>query len=365
MERVSSSKGAGNRPLNIAMISAHGCIRAHKMAIPLIERGHHIHLIAMQLNSYWEQYRSFALCCDVEQVLESMALYVASGKIDLFHCHNEPSWFVSALKEITDIPVILDVHDSYIARSTKEEAIATRDTGKIHIRETCEERNNFQLADGLVFPGNAFRKVVSDEYGLNQPALTLPSYVPRRFYNYKARDWHGGLVYEGRVNLPSETSGAHTGFQYCDYTDVATRTKEIGMDFHLYAGRTDQKFRAHYDERAYIHKAAEYGDLIDAVSRHDWGLVGNSIATREWDVAMPNKLFEYMAAGVPVVAMNAADCAEFVESEGVGISVKGPEELGERWREHRECRKRLIKCRQSWSMNANIHKLEEFYQQFI
>ena len=104
---------------------------------------------------------------------------------------------------------------------------------------------------------------------------------------------------------------------------------------------------------------------MERIGRHDWGLVGNTIKTREWDVAMPNKLFEYVATGVPVVAMNASHCARFVEDTGMGISVSGPEELGERWREHRDVRKRLFKERQAWSMNAHIHKLEQFYHALV
>lgn len=348
--------------MNIVMVSGHGCIRVHKMAIPLIEKGHNVHLIAFRISTFWEQYKTFSLCYDVEQMIEAMRMYASSGQIDVFHCHNEPSWFVSALKEMTDIPVILDVHDSYLARSTPEEATAVLDTGEMHVRVTAEERNNFQLADALIFPGNDFRKVITDEFKLEQPALTLPSYVPKRFYKYKSLDWHGGLVYEGKVNLPEENKKpCHTGFEYCDYTDLATRAAAMKMDFHLYPGRSDDKFRKHYTNRAYLHKPLLYEELLNSVSRHDWGLVGNTIKTREWDVAMPNKLFEYMATGVPVVSMNAADCSKFVADTGVGISVEGPEELGERWAEHRDCRKKLFKERQAWSMNAQIHHLEKFY----
>lgn len=352
------------KPLNIAMISHHGCIRMHKMAIPLIERGHNVHLIANRMTPYWEQYKTFNLCTDTEQNLEAMKLLADSGRIDVFHAHNEPSWYVTALKEITDTPVILDVHDSYIARSTPEEADAVRSRGEMHIRETSEERNNFQMADGLVFPGDEFRAEVSSEYKLEQPALTLQSMLPKRWYAYKAMDWHGGLVYEGKVNLPGdEVKGPHTGFEYCEYTDLAKRCHAMGMDFHLYA-RSDKKFVEHYKDIALLHQSVEYEQLIGTLTRHDWGLVGNVKKTREWDMAMPNKLFEYTAASVPVAVMNADPSAKFVKETGMGIVVDGPEELGERWKEHREVRKKLVKERQNWSMNAHIHKLEEFYRGF-
>jgi hypothetical protein len=347
--------------LNVVMVAGHACIRVQKMAIPLIERGHHVHLVAMKVPSFYEQYKTFTLCNDVGQMLDSLKLYAESRDVDLFHCHNEPSWFVSALKEITRKPVILDVHDSYLARSTKEEATEALDKGDKHIRVMVEERNNFQLADALVFPGEDFRNLVTREFGLNQPALTLPSYVPSRFYQYGQKDWHGGLVYEGKVNLPEETKGYSKGFEYCDYTDVAERCAKRGMDFHLYAGREDEKFNKHY-AKAFLHRPLAYAELMGSIGRHDWGLVGNTTKTSEWAVAMPNKLFEYLATGVPVVAMNADNCSRFIEETGIGITVEGPEELAERWSEHRDRRKHVIKQRQRWSMNSHIEKLEDFYR---
>jgi hypothetical protein len=189
--------------------------------------------------------------------------------------------------------------------------------------------------------------------------------LPKRWLAHKAMDWHGGLVYEGKVNLPGdEVKGPHTGFEYCEYTELAKRCHAMGMDFHLYA-RSDKKFVEHYKDIAFLHTSVDYEKLIGVLTRHDWGLVGNVRRTREWDMAMPNKLFEYIGAQVPVAVMNASASAKFVKETGMGIVVSGPEELGERWGEHREVRKRVVRERQNWTMNAHIHKLEEFYRGFI
>ncbi len=353
--------------MNILFIAGHCCIRAQKMALVLLERGHKVHVIANKIPSFYQHYFSFSLCNDISQTLEAIRVHLNSGQFDLVHVHNEPSYFVTMVKEIDEhIPVILDIHDSYLARSTPEEALAEYEKGRHgeHIRITTEERNNFQLADALVFPGDHFRQVVTSEFKLTQPTLTLPSYVPDRFYVYQSLDWHGGLVYEGKVNLPDETKrGGQTGFNYCEYTDLAQRAHAIKMDFHLYPARSDEKFMRHYQDIAFVHEAKPYEALMPAISRHDWGLVGNVTKTREWEVAMPNKLFEYMAAGVPVVSMNSASCSEFIEAHGVGITVSGPEELAARWGQHREIRKQVIKRRKQFSMNNQIHLLEKFYEE--
>ncbi len=352
--------------MKIVMISGHGCIRMLKQAIVLIEKGHEVHLICNKLPSFREQFKTFHLASDVEQLIECLRLFVKTGDVDIFHAHNEPSWYVTALKEMTDKPVILDVHDSYLARTTPEDVDKARAEGTWPLRVMTEERTNFQLADALVFPGDHFRQVVTSEFKLEQPALTLPSYVPQRFYQYATMQWLGGLVYEGKVNLPAEASGMAQGFNYCDYTKLSEETNRLGIDFHLYSGRDKKEFLQHYNkERTYTHDPMGFEELIHKISAHDWGLVGNVVQTREWEVAMPNKLFEYMAACVPVVAINAAGCSEFIEREGIGITVNSLEELTQRWAEHRACRATLVKKRQNWSMNAQICHLEKFYSEVL
>jgi hypothetical protein len=138
----------------IAMIAGHACIRVQKMAIPLIERGHTVHLISKRTPGYFEQYDTISKCPTTRQFLRAIEVY--SKSVDLFHCHNEPSWFVTAVKETTDRPVILDVHDSYLTRLTREESDLLEKDGHRPLRISYEERNNFQMADGLVFCSKPF-----------------------------------------------------------------------------------------------------------------------------------------------------------------------------------------------------------------
>jgi glycosyltransferase involved in cell wall biosynthesis len=350
--------------MKIVMVSGHACIRVQKMALVLVEKRHKLYHVAGKVPNYAEAYESFMVCSDLDQYIQSIKLL--AKEVDIFHAHNEPSWFVNIIKEHCDTPVILDVHDSYLARITPEEEDRMKAEGKKVSRIITEERNNFQLADGLVFPGERFGNLIKKEFYLQQPSITLPSYLPRKLFKYDGREWLGGLVYEGRVDLKKETEkGNNHGFRYAVYEDLAKETKRINMDFHLYVTRQDKPFMDVYDELSFVHAPRSFDQLIKSISRHDWGLVGNLEYTPEWDIAFPNKLFDYMAACVPVVAINAGAVGEFLLKNDIGIVVKSIEELANRWPEHERCRKNLMKLRQKFSMDAHIHELEELYDGVI
>ncbi len=351
------------RRLNIVQIAAHACIRVTKQALPLANLGHNLHIIANRIPSYAELYKTTVVCGDQSQFTEAIKIY--ADKADIFHCHNEPSWFVTAVKEISSKPVVLDVHDSFLARLTPEEEHNRLENGADRrIRVNTEERNNFQLADALVFPSESFGKIITDEYKIGVPTLTLPSYLPEHLYVYNTKEHWGGLVYEGRVDLKSEIEkdSRMYGFIYCDYEELANKCKSIGMDLHLYSGRKDEAFKKVYGDIAYCHEPYVYDKLLNKISRHDWGLIGNVTHTSEWNVALPNKLFEYIAACVPIVVMNASESAKIIEKYGIGIIVKDIDELAQRWSEHRICRNNLIKLRKEFVMENHIGKLEELYK---
>lgn len=340
--------------MKIVKIARHCCIRVQKMALPLLERGHEVHVITHKYPSFGEKYRSVMLYENLDQLYESIKLHKDA---DVFHAHNEPSWFVTAVKNVIDKPVVLDVHDSMLVRVRKSDTK--------HVRISVDERNNFQLADGLVFPSSPMEKLCKGEFGITVPSITLPPYVPKTFYRLDSWKWMGGITYEGRVDLPKELSKEMEFFSYCDYTELAGKLKEAGIPFHLYTPRKDDAIKKHYEGAALWRGAYPYDTLMRQLGRHDWGLCGNIGKHMAWEYAMPNKLFEYIAAGIPVIALNAPLAGKFLEKEKIGISVKSVDEIKARWSEHRECRRNIALKRFNWCMENHIGNLEELYKRVI
>lgn len=347
--------------MNIVKMAWHACARVDKMALPLLDHGHEVHLLASRLSVHHNLYTTYSVTEGMDQTVNAIKIY--SKFADLFHVHNEPSWYVSVVKECCDVPVVIDVHDSYLSRVTDDEVDEVRAEGKEAFRITTEERNNFQLADGLVYPSKPFGDIVGKEFNLTQPSLVLPSYCYKKDYQYSCKEWLGGITYQGRVDLKKDIEKVEflRGFRYCDYEEMAKELTKEDIAFHLYSVKSDKEFKEVYDDICIIHQGRSRDDLFPALSRHDWGLVGNIFPTPEWDVALPNKLFEYVASCVPIVAINARESARFIKEHDIGIEVESIQELKDRWSEHEKYRHNLIKKRQQFTMDVHIHQLEELY----
>ena len=340
------------------MVAGHCCIRVHKMAMPLHQLGYEVNLILHRFPTQVDNcYKNIALFRTPEQLWE--AIRAMEPETDIFHCHNEPNYLVSAVKETTDKPVILDWHDSFLLRrpETEEEKV----------RITVEERNNAYLADAHCFCNEPMQEVVTKEFEIStKPSCILWSYVPKTFYRWDMFRWIGGVCYEGRVDLPDiKKQKDYDFFTYCEYTEMAKALKEAGITFYLYPGKIE--IVNYYREKELIDGGGifDYANLIKKIGRHDWGLIGNLHSHREWEYAMPNKLFEYMAAQMPVIAINAGFAGEWIESEGIGINVKTIDEIKDQWDERDRCRNNVIRKRLSYCMENHIHKLEDLYGEVI
>ena len=351
--------------MKLVFLTRHACMRVFKEAIPLLERGHEVHLVTNKLSQGFERCTSVCVYNDTDQLYAAIKLH--SKDADIFHAHNEPAWFVTMVKDVNQhTPVILDVHDSHLLRKTPEEDDQLQQETPESFRIGIDERNNFQLADGLVYVCEPMKRIVGEEFALTQPSVVLPSYVPKGYFRVDFDRWMGGLVYEGRIDIPEELPKKWASFfRYSDYLELGAKCKELGIDFHIYSPRENEEVRRQYSQFATMHEPQKYDRLIKRVGGHDWGLVGNIREHSEWRNALPNKLFEYLAGCTPVVSINAAESSRLIDEYGVGITVQSLEELRERWAEHRECRKNVIKHRYQFAMDSHIHKVEDLYKRVI
>ena len=82
-------------------------------------------------------------------------------------------------------------------------------------------------------------------------------------------------------------------------------------------------------KRVAFHEAVKLSDVVQYIASFDLGLCYMAPTTYNWEMAMPNKLFEFIMAGLAVVTGASPAMAQVVQDYGVGWAAAGnkPEDL--------------------------------------
>lgn len=341
--------------MNILFLSYSGCIRVIKEGMALISRGHNVSFMQHRITN-----------ADLTPMLPYCTFYAGRehlgaklktmNGLDLIHVHNEPSWLGYVAKEARpDLPVVFDIHDLNMVRNGE------RDEDEVKSLYAC---------DGLVFPSPGYR-----DFCLGDVAHILdPAYDPffleekphRVIYSMCNKMWMtnlpqyprvNGIVYQGGLGVKE-----NGGWEYRDYRDLAVELFRDHIPFHVYG--SDMGFVNEYvTSGALVMPTLPYFDLLKNLTRYDWGFCGCLKPHPQLARAMPNKLFEYIAAGIPVLVMHADECAAFVEEHQIGHVIGDLSEIPDIYHLHHAYRKRVQNLREEFVMESQVEALEGLYQE--
>lgn len=223
-----------------------------------------------------------------------MAEKIAESDAEIIHINNEPNWPVQVAKSVAgDRPVVLNVHDVTSARPRQQ--------------FDPYEESSFKYADGLIFV-HENQRLLAGELGfdIDKPYAVIPNYTSSTFFINKTPLPHiGGLVYEGGVDTRNSIE------RWRDQSPIADVMEANGMELHIYSDRDAGYGNQHPVEM-------NFPILVHRLAQHDWGFCGIAEANRAWSSTIPNKFFDYMAAGIPVIVMNCEPLIPYCEM-GLGI----------------------------------------------
>lgn len=334
--------------LNIIMLSDHCCIRVIKEGLALLGAGANVHFLQRKFQNV--EFRIHLPTCSFWDSKEDLQNKLQGFEgFDIIHCHNEPSWIGTAAKEARpDMPVIMDCHDLNSARF--------RTANDIELKMVI-------TMDGFITPSKGYKQHLKDFYGSNKPALVLYSMVNEFLQYWKQPPCNvpsvAGIVYEG--GLTANDEAPHS---YRDYRPVVKKMVEMRIPFHIY-GANNHWDSIYQNLGAYTYPLMPYHILLNSLRRYDWGFVGPGIPHPAFEWCMPNKLFEYLAAGIPVIVWESAEAAQFVEDRHIGWVVRDLDEIRDVmlaldpnvYTEH------LPDL--NMTMESQVPALVEFYNQFI
>ena len=110
-------------------------------------------------------------------------------------------------------------------------------------------------------------------------------------------------------------------------------------------------------------------ELYRELTRYDYGLLPfmPSINIMHLNTALPNKLYEYIAAGLPVVSQPFKSIDEFLTKYGVGLTFNRVNELPSLLKpvNLRQIRDSVMKNRNTFTVENNIDRIIELYYKVL
>lgn len=303
--------------------------------------------------------RWFRLGADVASDLrEALAVF----QPDLVHSHNLPDRLTVLALQLAGgrMPVVHDTHDLQSLRVTPYEDGFPEPADPLAL-----ERQAVEGATALVTVSEEMEAEVLSRHKM--PATRV------RFANYAlARDLPRVLPAPGRPsNGPPRIVYQGTLSTNGGHYDLRGLFREIvagGARLDIYPSRPVPEYEElalqcrgmrclpRLDPRALLRVLPEYD--------YGWAGFNATLNAAHLDTALPNKVFEYLGCGLPILTFGHRAVARLVHQRGVGLVLDGPGDLrrllGEADLE--ALRRRVADTRADFTVEANIHVVGDLYK---
>lgn len=312
-----------------------GCARVHKQAAALASRGWTVDLLTRFPATDWVVYRNVYHEQHTARP-EEWADAIASCRARIVHYHNEPDKHMApVIAGAGRRPVVFDVHDMTLFKqglTTESEYAFASAAGVVHVSPEIRD------AAWAIFPHPPHVAVV-ENYPLRAVVDIFPDARPGR-----------GVVYVG--GMVRERSTSYWRHRYFDDVDAAFERGGVPVAWY---SRSAQKTGVR-DPRGWL----PYGLLLKELTGYSWGFVGSEVKRVLQPMASPNKAWEYLALGLPVLSLNQPRLERLLAGEA-GIFGETVEELvaGMLAADWEELHRQALAHRRF--MEDEIVKLEELY----
>jgi glycosyltransferase involved in cell wall biosynthesis len=283
---------------------------------------------------------------------------------DLIHSHNLPdSLTVIALELFAGrVPVVHDVHDLQSLRRTPYEHGFPEPPEALGL-----ERLAIEECSALVTVSDELLEEIRGRYQPKAPKLVFPNYALRRdlpsvLPPAERREGHRHpprLVYQGTLS----TNGGHY-----DLREIFRSMVAEGVSLDVYPSRAVPAYAELAVElhgfRA--HRTLPPSRLLTALPAYDFGWAGfnSTVNGAHLDTCLPNKAYEYVGCGLPVLTLQHRALARLFGDGHLGLSLTTLDDLvGQLTRVNLvELRSRVAAERLELTMESNIHRLAELYE---
>ena len=355
--------------MRVLFLEQQPCIRARKYAVGLRAARPGMTLgFACQGHTLGEWYGSgdelfdawWRLGPDPRPALGSV---IDSFAPDVIHSHNLPDRLTVLALELAGerLPVIHDVHDMQSLRRTPYEDGFPEPADPLAL-----ERRAIEGAAALIAVSQELLDEIAARYRMPARVLAYANYatlrdLPCELPAPERPSWGPPrLVYQGTLSV----NGGHY-----DLRDLFQAVSADGLSLDVYPARDAPEYRALAEElpRMRCHETLTPARLLEELPAYDFGWAGfnDTLNGPHLDTALPNKAYEYVGCGLPLITLRHRALGRFVHERGVGISVDEVPGLCEQLErlELPALRRRVAAARGDLTVEANIDRVAGLYDE--
>lgn len=348
--------------MHVLFLQRQPCIRALKYAVALRARAPHVTLsFAYQGETLTAMYgRGDDLFKRFRRLPardpgQALGEVIADERPDLIHSHNLPDELSAlALRVAPSVPLVHDAHDLHCLRHTPYED----GLGSSPMPDAMERRA-IEGCAGLVVVSEEMLDALAARYRLPEHVCTYANYALADEMPPLVEGESGGdgaqVVYQGTLS----TNGGH--YDLRDSLRAAAR-QAIAVD--VMPNRPAPDYRALGPEITLLDRRPA-AEVIAATARYrlGWAIFNPALNGPHLDTVLPNKLYEYLGAGLAVVSGAHRALAREIDRLGVGIVVADAADLGAALAEADidAMRARARAARLELTVEANIDRILDLY----
>lgn len=350
-------------PMRVLFLQQQPCVRALKYAVALRAARPDIRLaFAYRGVTLSELYASgdelFERWYHLRNGLElDLRRAVDEFRPDLIHSHNLPDALTVLALDVADgsIPVVHDVHDLQSLRRTPYEDGFSEPPDVVALEKRAVEESA-----ALVTVSDELVSEIGLRHRLPTSVLTFPNYALRRDLPGELpppdRPRNGALrlVYQGTLSMNDG---------HYDLRDLFATITAAKVKLDVFPNRPIPHYRGLGVD---IRRKLPPAQLFAALLTYDFGWAGFNTALNgaHIDTALPNKVFEYIGCGLPVLALRHKALARMVDAHGVGVVLDGLDKLAERLDalDLVALRRQVASVRFDFTVEAQIEHLVDLYE---
>ncbi|KKP66005.1 MAG: Glycosyltransferase [Candidatus Moranbacteria bacterium GW2011_GWD2_37_9] len=242
-------------------------------------------------------------------------------KENIFHCNDlyalPPAYIIKKICN-KNAKIVYDCHEH------ETEAKIYIKKGFLKKLAQFFERKMIYEADSVITVSKSIAEDYARLYGINEPKLVLNSPV---FETIKRHDLFREelkiskdkeiFLFQGKY-LPGR--GLDNLIEIFEKLEKVNRN--IVLVFLIYGeGSEVIKKRIERSKNIYWHEKVSVMEYMKYVASADWGIYLMENICKNHDYALPNKIFDYILGGLPVVVSNLKEISSFVEKHNVGYTI--------------------------------------------